>query len=114
MSTKPNEEKCMAIFYDESIEVYEHENVVFKTNNTEMSDEIKQEYIKHYKEKAKPQALKSLVVFDDGESDFVDTRYDTEQVPFQRIRRVTGYLVGDMSRWNNGKKAEEADRVKHS
>lgn len=32
---------------------------------------------------------------------------------FNRIRRITGYLVGDMSRWNNGKRAEEADRVKH-
>lgn len=32
---------------------------------------------------------------------------------FKRIRRITGYLVGDMSRWNDGKRAEEADRVKH-
>jgi ribonucleoside-triphosphate reductase len=32
---------------------------------------------------------------------------------FERIRRITGYLVGDMSHWNNGKRAEEADRVKH-
>ncbi|MBE6423051.1 anaerobic ribonucleoside-triphosphate reductase [Succinivibrio dextrinosolvens] len=34
-------------------------------------------------------------------------------VGFQRIRRVTGYLTGDLSRFNNGKKAEERDRVKH-
>ena len=34
-------------------------------------------------------------------------------VPFSRLRRITGYLVGDMSRWNSGKKAEEHDRVKH-
>lgn len=32
---------------------------------------------------------------------------------FERIRRVTGYLVGDMNRWNDGKRAEERDRVKH-
>ena len=32
---------------------------------------------------------------------------------FERIHRITGYLVGDMSHWNNGKRAEEADRVKH-
>lgn len=31
----------------------------------------------------------------------------------ERIRRITGYLVGDMNRWNRGKKAEEKDRVKH-
>lgn len=32
---------------------------------------------------------------------------------FIRIRRITGYLVGDMTRWNDAKKAEEKDRVKH-
>ena len=32
---------------------------------------------------------------------------------FERIRRVTGYLAGDVSRFNNGKRAEERDRVKH-
>ena len=34
-------------------------------------------------------------------------------IGFERIRRITGYLVGDISRWNNGKKAELNDRVKH-
>ncbi|WP_329385533.1 anaerobic ribonucleoside triphosphate reductase [Anaerofustis butyriciformans] len=38
---------------------------------------------------------------------------DTD-VPFERIRRITGYLVGTLDRFNNGKRAEEADRVKHS
>ena len=33
---------------------------------------------------------------------------------FERIRRVTGYLAGDVSRFNNAKRAEEKDRVKHS
>lgn len=37
-----------------------------------------------------------------------------EGVKFERIRRVTGYLSGDVSRFNNGKRAEERDRVKHS
>jgi len=34
-------------------------------------------------------------------------------VPFQRIRRITGYLVGTMEKWNDAKRAEERDRVKH-
>ena len=34
-------------------------------------------------------------------------------VKFERIRRITGYLVGTIDRWNNGKAAEERDRVKH-
>lgn len=37
-----------------------------------------------------------------------------EGVGFERIRRVTGYLSGDVSRFNNGKRAEEKDRVKHT
>ena len=36
-----------------------------------------------------------------------------KDVKFERIRRITGYLVGTMDRWNNAKKAEEKDRVKH-
>ncbi len=32
---------------------------------------------------------------------------------FERIRRITGYLVGAMDKWNDAKKAEERDRVKH-
>ena len=35
-------------------------------------------------------------------------------VDFERIRRITGYLVGTTDRWNNAKRAEERDRVKHS
>lgn len=33
---------------------------------------------------------------------------------FERLRRITGYLVGTLDRWNDGKKAEERARVKHS
>ena len=36
-----------------------------------------------------------------------------EEVHFERIRRITGYLVGTLERFNNGKRAEEHDRVKH-
>ena len=34
-------------------------------------------------------------------------------VGFERIRRITGYLVGTLDRFGNGKRAEEHDRVKH-
>jgi hypothetical protein len=36
-----------------------------------------------------------------------------EGIGFERIRRITGYLVGTLDRFNNAKKAEERDRVKH-
>ena len=35
-------------------------------------------------------------------------------VTFERIRRITGYLVGTVDHFNNAKRAEERDRVKHS
>ena len=35
-----------------------------------------------------------------------------EGIGFERIRRVTGYLAGDVNRFNNAKRAEEKDRVK--
>jgi ribonucleoside-triphosphate reductase len=34
-------------------------------------------------------------------------------IKFERIRRITGYLVGTLDKWNDAKKAEEKDRVKH-
>jgi ribonucleoside-triphosphate reductase len=37
-----------------------------------------------------------------------------KEIGFERIRRITGYLVGTLDRFNNGKRAEEADRIKHS
>ena len=39
--------------------------------------------------------------------------YLGEGVKFERIRRITGYLVGSVERFNNAKRAEVADRVKH-
>ncbi|MDR1766620.1 MAG: hypothetical protein LBR77_11240 [Lachnospiraceae bacterium] len=35
-------------------------------------------------------------------------------VGMERIRRITGYLVGTMDKWNDAKKAEERERVKHT
>ena len=40
-------------------------------------------------------------------------RHEDDGVPFERIRRITGYLVGTLDRFNNAKRAEERDRVKH-
>lgn len=37
-----------------------------------------------------------------------------QNVSFERIRRITGYLVGTTARWNDAKKAELRDRVRHT
>lgn len=57
------------------------------------------------------QVLQSLKLDVDGED--VGITYGFGAVPFDRIRRITGYLVGTMDRWNDAKTAEESDRVKH-
>ena len=54
---------------------------------------------------------KAMTVTVDG--DFVDLDYTFEGQPFERIRRITGYLVGTLDRFNDAKRAEERDRVKH-
>ena len=44
----------------------------------------------------------------------VSLDYTLRPQKFERIRRITGYLVGTIDRWNNAKRAEEHDRVKHN
>ena len=55
--------------------------------------------------------IKHLTLTIDGE--FVDIQYNYDTVPFERIRRITGYLVGTLDRFNDAKKAEESQRIKH-
>lgn len=43
----------------------------------------------------------------------VENGYVGENVGFERIRRITGYLVGTLDRFNGAKRAEVEDRVKH-
>ena len=43
----------------------------------------------------------------------IDLEYSYDMPKFERIRRITGYLVGTIDRWNNAKRAEERERVKH-
>ena len=44
----------------------------------------------------------------------VSERERGKGVGFSRIRRITGYLTGDLYTWNGAKSAEEHDRVKHA
>ena len=58
-------------------------------------------------------------MFSNLKEEFVMTIKTTSEklgqgVGFERIRRITGYLVGTLSKWNNAKRAEEKDRVKHN
>lgn len=76
---------------------------------------ISREEINYYIEAAQQQYpekhLRAIDLEVDG--DFVNAKYHFADIPFQRIRRITGYLVGTLDRFNNAKRAEEKSRVKH-
>lgn len=69
------------------------------------------EIYKDYLEQKHNRKIKSLSIEYDG--DFVNLRYTFEPVPFNRIRRITGYATADVKTWNDAKLAELNDRVKH-
>lgn len=70
-------------------------------------------YLDYGKQKYSDREILGMTVKVDG--DYVDLKYDfAKDIPFDRIRRITGYLVGTLDRFNNGKRAEERDRVKHT
>lgn len=77
----------------------------------EMTEKEQQEYVNHVKKNNPDKIITALEIRLDGE--FVDLRYEYETVPFERIRRITGYLVGTLDRFNNAKRIEVGDRVKH-
>lgn len=55
--------------------------------------------------------LKKINIYVDGE--YVELEYSPKAPSFERVRRITGYLVGTLDRFNDAKRAEESERVKH-
>lgn len=80
------------------------------TINGDISDEEVKTYLSQIQAKQKRKIIKFSVSVD---GEYVDCRYELEKVDFERIRRITGYLVGTKSKWNDAKLAEEKERVKH-
>jgi hypothetical protein len=78
----------------------------------QLSQEEITAYMNYGRNKYSNRQIVGMTVTTDG--DYVDLRYDFADQPFERIRRITGYLVGTLDRFNNGKRAEEHDRVKHT
>ena len=78
-----------------------------------ISEEEKQAYVDQICAKYTDRIIEAITITADG--DFVDVKTEfVEDVPFDRIRRLTGYLVGSLDRFCDGKRAEEHDRVKHT
>ena len=70
----------------------------------------KEGYINYVKGKNPKKIIKYIKVTLDG--DFANLEYEVEEEPFDRIRRITGYL-SEVRQFNDGKKDELKDRVLH-
>ncbi len=69
-------------------------------------------YVDYVRERVEsPLKVLEIKMCDDGK---VDLNYKTQGEKFERIRRITGYLTGDLNSWNNAKRSEEHERVKHN
>lgn len=88
------------------------DGVEVQTNLPAFTVEEGRRYIEYVRARV-PEQLKKIIVTQcaDGK---VDVSYVAEGEPFERIRRVTGYLTGDTRHWNDAKQAEERERVKHA
>lgn len=98
------------------INVYDGENIIPVTfinlpdaNTKEAANYV--DYVKVHKSASSPPvATITVKKCSDGK---VDVSYLAVGEKFERIRRVTGYLTGDLKSWNDAKQAEERERVKH-
>lgn len=88
------------------------DNIRISVKGGDLSKEEIEAYAEHAKEKFLGKEVLAMEITVDG--DYVDIDYTIEPVKFERIRRITGYLVGTTDRFNDAKRAEEHDRVKHS
>ena len=78
---------------------------------------LEQKEIDAYAEMAKDKygdKLVGLKIEIENDDEVTLTYILKNDVPFERIRRITGYLVGTLDKWNDAKRAEERDRVKHT
>ena len=81
-----------------------------RVNNGNITEEEKQAYIAWATEKYGVKPVSIDIEFD---GEFANVHTNLGKKPFERIRRITGYLVGTLDRFNNAKRSEESERVKH-
>ena len=87
---------------------------ILVTDIVDMGHKEHDAYINMVKDKAGKKEILAIAALK-TDDDCVDIHYVcAETQNFERIRRITGYLVGTLDRWNNAKRAELNDRVKHA
>ena len=98
------------IIYESTV----YDGIIITKEESVSLDEV-EAYVSYLKEKFPKRYIESITMTIDREDpEMINLEYRLKDAPFERIRRITGYLVGTMDKWNDGKTAEERDRVKHS
>lgn len=90
------------------------DNIKITTALTDLTETEARNYIAYVRERLPgdpPLTELVITLCPDGK---VDVEYKCQGRKFERIRRITGYLVGTTDRWNDAKQAEERERVKHT
>lgn len=87
------------------------DDVEISTNDENATKEELLTYFSEIQKRQKGKKITKMIFTVDG--DYLNVEYHFVPQRFERIRRITGYLVGTVDRWNNGKRSEERDRVKH-
>ena len=85
--------------------------MIVTVNGGDMSQAEIDEYVRRIRKKHPDRIINELTLTINGK--YVDIQYNYDTVPFERIRRITGYLVGTLDRFNDAKKPEESQRIKH-
>ena len=87
--------------------------VVF-TNIENATEEIAKDYVNYAnKHKTEDATIEKIVISKDGDKADIEIQYVQDKPKIERIRRITGYLTGALNVWNDAKRAEESERVKH-
>lgn len=92
---------------------YTIDGVIVTVHNGEIPEEEALAYVERGRELYGSTLHEIVATLDTNDEDMIDLEYKWTGKPFHRLRRITGYLVGNLGRWNNAKRAEERDRVKH-
>ena len=86
---------------------------VTATGIHDITEDEARKYVKHVLERVPDPVTWIRIQPAKKKKDSLELYYEYHTVKFERIRRITGYLVGTIDRWNNAKKSEESERVKH-
>lgn len=90
------------------------DGITIEFNVSNMTEDIAKDYIKYAKEhKSESSDVSKIIVFIKGDEADITIEYIQDKPKIERIRRITGYLTTAVDSWNNAKRAEESERVKH-